>query len=1006
MSDDARLRAGLADRYDIQGVVGIGGMATVYRALDRKHNRTVAIKVLPSTLSLAVGTERFLREIHILAGLQHPRILALYDSGSADGLLYYVMPFVEGESLRRRLQRDGTIPVAEALVIAQGVASALAYAHARGIVHRDIKPDNVLLNAGETVVADFGIARVIAQSQDSRLTGSGLTVGTPDYMSPEQLTGESEVDARSDIYSLGCLLYEMIAGRPPYAAPSTERILLQHIAAPIPQLAALQPSIPADLDRVVQRALAKSPSERFATAAEMADALARTLSGAHALPVVTAAQTPSARASDVGGWRRWTPWVAAGAALVATVALLVTRGPRRPRVATDASAIAVLPFRVSGDSTLNYLREGMVDLLTTQLGSTDEMHSLDSRTVLAAWRRSVAPGTDPSTEEAQRLVAGLGGGRMVLGEVVGTGANISIAARIVGVDGAVRSEASVNGAPDSLSALVDRLTSQLLARSAGEPTRRLAELTSTSLPAVRAYLEGRAAFRRGELGRAVERFTEALSLDSTFALAALGMASAGAWSQQAGQSAALARGLRTGYALRDRLPSRDRLLFEAYVLPSATVPFTAAQQLAAWQRAVEKAPESAEAHLEYGDRLYHSGALLSVTNVDVAARGAFAQALALDSSYVAPLAHLVELAARSGDQAQARVLSALYATEAAVADVGPYVRWRVALTLNDRAALDSLRRALPRLRAAVLNRIIGYGQGDGVSLPDVDRAAAELRRRVDDGSAERTNVPPGLTLHAWAMNRGRRADAAHAIAVLRSESSDAPGSTIVYLDADQLPVLDALFWDGDSTAAAAAVARLQRTVARGRSEEGGARARYYTNACVIGLWQLARDDVAGAGAMVALLRAGASARDSAIVHGADARFCALMLEAMRAVRQSSTQGPSLVAQLDTAMQQGPYVFGSDFGNLVVARLLEAQGDAAAALRAVRRRPYDWDTVSLYLTTYLREEGRLAAKAGDGAGASAAQRRYRSLRSGSDATLASSEDAAPAARALAASAARR
>ncbi|MBK6304622.1 MAG: serine/threonine protein kinase [Gemmatimonadetes bacterium] len=256
MSDDARLRAGLADRYDIQGVVGIGGMATVYRALDRKHNRTVAIKVLPSTLSLAVGTERFLREIHILAALQHPRILALYDSGSADGLLYYVMPLVEGESLRRRLQRDGTIPVAEALVIAQGVASALAYAHARGIVHRDIKPDNVLLNAGETVVADFGIARVIAQSQDSRLTGSGLTVGTPDYMSPEQLTGESEVDARSDIYSLGCLLYEMIAGRPPYAAPSTERILLQHIAAPIPQLAALQPSIPADLDRVVQRALA------------------------------------------------------------------------------------------------------------------------------------------------------------------------------------------------------------------------------------------------------------------------------------------------------------------------------------------------------------------------------------------------------------------------------------------------------------------------------------------------------------------------------------------------------------------------------------------------------------------------------------------------------------------------------------------------------------------------------------------------------------------------------
>ncbi|MFN8668720.1 MAG: serine/threonine-protein kinase [Gemmatimonadaceae bacterium] len=977
-SDDARLRAALADRYDIQGVVGVGGMATVYRALDRKHNRTVAIKVLPSALSLAVGTDRFLREIAILAALQHPRILALYDSGSADGLLYYVMPFVEGESVRRRLQRDGSIPVAEAMVIAQGVASALAYAHARGIVHRDIKPDNVLLSAGETVVADFGIARVLAHSQDARLTGSGLTLGTPAYMSPEQVTGEADVDARSDIYSLGCLLYEMIAGRPPYAAPTTERILLQHIAAPIPQLAALQPSIPVEVDRVVQRALAKSPDERFATASAMMDALSRTFSGAQAIPVVTGATSPATRGSAGGDWRRWGAWLAGGV-VVLVAALLLTKVPRRASVAMDASAIAVLPFRVSGDSSLAYLREGMVDLLTTQLGSTEEMHPLDSRTVLAAWRRSVAPGTDPSTEEAQRLVAGLGGGRLVLGEVIGTGASVTIAARIVGVDGAKRSEASVQGASDSLSVLVDRLTSQLLARSAGEPTRRLAELTSTSLPAVRAYLEGRAAFRRGELGRAVDRFTEALSNDSTFALAALGMASAGAWSQQAAQSAALARGLRTGYALRDRLSARDRLLFEAYVLPSATVPFTAAQQMAAWQRAVERAPESAEAQFEYGDRLYHSGPVLSVTNANAAAHGAFARALALDSTYVAPLAHLVELAARAGDRAQARTLNALYANEAAVADLGPYVRWRVALTLDDRATLDSIRRALPRLRVPVLNRMIGYGQGDGVSLADVDRAAAELRRRLDDGSVEQTNVRPGLTLHAWAMNRGRRADAAHAIDALRAESSDAPGSSIVYLDVDQLPVLDALFWDGDSTAAVAAVARLQRFVAGGRPVDGGGRARYDTDACVVGLWQLSTGDLAGLSASLVQLRAGAAGRDSAVVHGADARFCTLMLEAMRAVRQSSAQAPALVAQLDTAVQQGPYIFGTDFGNLVVARLLEQQGDVAGALRAVRRRPYDWDTVSLYLTTYLREESRLAAQAGDQAGARRANERYLALR---------------------------
>jgi tetratricopeptide (TPR) repeat protein len=267
-----RLRAALADRYAIEREVGRGGMATVYLAEDLKHHRQVAVKVLAPELAAALGPERFLREIEISAGLDHPHILPLYDSGQAEEFLYYVMPYVEGESLRARLNRERQLPLDDSRQIAREVADALSYAHSRGVVHRDIKPENILLAGGHARVADFGIARAVTAAGGDRLTQTGLAIGTPLYMSPEQAAGTQDVDGRSDLYSLGCVLFEMLAGEPPFTGPP-ESMLAQHLTAEPPNITTLRPAVPLEMSAALTRALAKTPADRFNPVAQFADAL-------------------------------------------------------------------------------------------------------------------------------------------------------------------------------------------------------------------------------------------------------------------------------------------------------------------------------------------------------------------------------------------------------------------------------------------------------------------------------------------------------------------------------------------------------------------------------------------------------------------------------------------------------------------------------------------------------------------------------------------------------------
>jgi TolB-like protein len=347
----------LQDRFTFERELGRGGMGLVFLARDLRHNRQVAVKVIRPELASVLGAERFAREIQLAAQLQHPNIVPVYESGECGGTLYYVMPFVEGESLRARLRREAQLPLDDALQIAREVADALTYAHAHGVVHRDIKPENILLAAGHALVVDFGIARAITAAGTERLTETGLVIGTPAYMSPEQSSGSPALDGRSDLYSLACVVYEMLAGEPPYTGPSSQAIVAKRLTQPIPPLRTVREGIPEGVEQTVTKALAKVPADRFASAADFARALqpdgARTL------------VTPRSSA-----WaRRRFPLAAATVGFGFAIGLGVFFVWRRSRDAAEPPVrrLAVLPFENLGDSADAYFTDGVTDAVRGKL---------------------------------------------------------------------------------------------------------------------------------------------------------------------------------------------------------------------------------------------------------------------------------------------------------------------------------------------------------------------------------------------------------------------------------------------------------------------------------------------------------------------------------------------------------------------------------------------------------------------------------------------------------------
>ena len=335
-----RLVAALADRYRIERELGAGGMATVYLAQDLKHDRKVALKVLRPELAAVIGADRFLSEIKTTANLQHPHILPLFDSGEADSFLFYVMPYVEGETVRDRITREKQLPVADAVRITSEVAAALDYAHRHGVIHRDIKPENILLHDGSALVADFGIALAASKAGGTRMTETGMSLGTPHYMSPEQAMGDREITARSDVYALGCVAYEMLVGEPPFTGPTAQAIIARVMTEEPRTLTLQRKTIPPGVEAAVFTALEKLPADRFATAAEFAAALAN--------PMTTTARTSLQPVAVHQGRRSWVVAGVVGAAALLAGVLIGGRGRQPGSVPPDEVVRATLGLGDSG----------------------------------------------------------------------------------------------------------------------------------------------------------------------------------------------------------------------------------------------------------------------------------------------------------------------------------------------------------------------------------------------------------------------------------------------------------------------------------------------------------------------------------------------------------------------------------------------------------------------------------------------------------------------------------
>src|SRR5436309_4812428 len=634
--DSDRLATALADRYGIERELGRGGMATVYLARDLKHDRPVALKVLRPELAASVGAERFLREIQVTAHLTHPNILPLLDSGHADDFLYYVTPYVEGESLRNRLDRERQLPIAEAVHLAAAVAGALDYAHRHHIVHRDIKPENILLEEGQAVVADFGIARALHAAEGGNLTETGVTLGTATYMSPEQATAD-QLDGRSDIYSLGCVLYEMLAGEPPYTGPTAQAIIAKRFSEPIPHVRTLRETVSEPLAQALQKALAKAPVDRFATAAEMASALAG---------VSASRDAPSRRS-----WR--VPAVAAGIVMIGVAAWMISQGRSSPGI--PGNTLAVLPFRVAGPDS-GVWREGLVDLLSINLDGAPGVRVIAPRTVLSRWNTNVGRRADVADQDAALGVARAVGARFALtGSLVGGTRSVRLSAGIRDLRrGTDLGMEQVEGSADSVPALVDRLSLLLLRAglvqdSAALPAFDLGRATTTSLAALKAFLAGERFFRRAQPRQAEAEFKRAVAADSTFALAWYRLSAATGWTGSphwpelsAFDSAAL--------RFANRLPPREALVLKA----SAAVNGWRSDAITLLQGLVAQYPEDAEAWYLLGDAYFHLGHF-SFLPLDSIVQP-LQRAIALDSSFSPAYLHLVEYAFMQGDSATARTL--------------------------------------------------------------------------------------------------------------------------------------------------------------------------------------------------------------------------------------------------------------------------------------------------------------------------------------------------------------
>jgi serine/threonine protein kinase len=637
------LRRGLGDRYRIGGELGAGGMATVFEATDLRHHRSVAIKVLQPAVARVLGMDRFRREIETTAGLTHPHIVPIFDSGAVEldhgeTGLYYVMPLIPGRSLRERLQTEPQLPVDEALTICRDVGAALQHAHGRGLIHRDVKPENILLVDGQAVLTDFGIAKPVESAERSALTSTGVTLGTPAYMSPEQRVSGGEVDARSDQYALAMVLYEMLAGEQPFRAATPQAAAARQLAGEVPRLRTVRPTVPEAVDLAAHRALAVMAVDRYPS-----------------VEAFLAALTPrgrSAPASRRGSPRAWIGVTIAVVVVAVAIATFLLRGGASAGP-DDRLGLALMPFRGTGIGA--DWGETLPDLVATTLTGTPGLRIVDPWGLWEPLRSS--PGSrarSPDRAEAERLALRSGASRFVLGSLAGTSGSLELNVRVYATAKADPIDAFTLSSPaDSAVALGRRVALELITRLGGAgPSERNLEAPTASPQALKAYLAAREAMRRGDPDSANTAISRALSLDSTFTLALVEAVTIRSWAQtmRGFQYQGLRELIERAQADSARLPLKIRLGLRA---TDASIETDGPAAAAAWRKIIEF--DSTNVHawngLAYVSRVYGwqfgmtPDRLLEIVD----------RAYRLDSSYVPALLNRTSLVSVRGDSAEARV---------------------------------------------------------------------------------------------------------------------------------------------------------------------------------------------------------------------------------------------------------------------------------------------------------------------------------------------------------------
>ncbi len=717
-----QLITGVGDRYRVERELGRGGMAVVYLATDLKHHRSVALKVLKPELSVALGSDRFLREIEIAAALQHPHILPLYDSGqvvlgghSGPGegmasLLYYVMPYAEGESLRQRLAREGQLPVDAALRITHEIGSALQYAHDQGVVHRDVKPENVMLTAGQAVVTDFGIARALHAAGGESLTLSGMVVGTPQYMCPEQGAGGA-VDGRSDQYSLACTLYEMLVGQPPFTGHSAQAVLARHSLDPVPGLRVVRQTVPPEVEAAIMRAMAKAPADRFPSIRHFLDALAP--SPATSTTTVAAAVRPAL-------WRRAAA-VLLGALLLAGAGWWFLAGrdtaPGAPK-GPPVTSIAVLPFReleASPDSS--YLGDGMTEGLIADLSQIGSLKII-SRSSGAMAQSAALPLAGRASE--------LGVHALVEGSIGRAGDSVRIGVRMVrAADSTALLDRSWTGRlgelPNLQREITVAITGAIGAPLGSERSRLETRRGEVDQRAYDAYLRGRFELERGELERAKASFEQAGRLAPQWAPPLVGLANYYTTLPFATEVAPAEVLPRARAALAEAL-ERDETLAEAHAANAYIRAYYEWDWRGAereFRRAIELRPSYADAYFSY------SRFLASRRRLDEAI-AQLARVIELDPLSLPVQANLALLYYFAGryDEAETRLRAVLRSDSTDVTAI-----WGLALVAEQEGRARDAIALLQPISAASNNRKASLGHAYAIAgrSADARKVLAELQ---------------------------------------------------------------------------------------------------------------------------------------------------------------------------------------------------------------------------------------------------------------------------------------